>query len=190
MGSPCCWVVRVVRPVPHDGEIIRAIPVVRRLHDRRGVRGRRVSMAFRPTKQTAHRVFHGGGQVSTTTASSASSASSTSSTSSATAAFTGLVGRFVLDHFRSNRRSRCHFVTTRLRHVHSSHVVHLSRDIPHFFFFLSFLSEISPASWPTAPRFAAPRCTLLTEIHTARRRRAPLTIVYLDDTPIKSGTIL
>lgn len=171
LRSPRCWVVRVVRLVPHDSQIIRAIPV-RRLHDRRGVRGRRVPVTFRPTKQTAHRVFHGGGQVSATTA-------PTSSASSAAATLAGLVRRFVLDHFRSDRRSRCHFVTTCLRHVHSSHVVHLRRDIPHFFFFLfpffSFLLSfwISPRQryiWPTAPRFAAPRCTLFTEdSHCSRR---------------------
>lgn len=116
------WIVHIIRLVPHGGQVIYMISVCR-LHDHRGVRRWRVSMTFRSTKQTAHSIFYGRGQMCTTTA-----------TTAATTTFTGFVHHFVFDHFCSGYRCRYHLVATRLRYKHPNNV-HLRCNITHFFFF-------------------------------------------------------
>lgn len=115
LRSSSGWIIRIVRFIPYNGQVIRAISICR-LHGRSsGVRGRRVPVTFCPTKQTAHGIFHGSGQMCAATSTAATAASAT--------AFASFVSRFVFDHFWFDRGRRYHFVVTCLCHVHSSHVV-------------------------------------------------------------------
>ena len=157
------WIIRVVRFIPYNGQVIRAISICR-LHGRSGVRGRRVPVTFCPTKQTAHGIFHGSGQMCAATSTAAAAASAT--------AFASFVSRFIFDHFCSDRRRRYHFVVTCLCHVHSSHVVVRLRPNIADFSFRSFCA-ISGLLFSLRP-LSSFRYTLEKSSHVCRHNDVPV----------------
>lgn len=136
-------VVRVVRFLPDGGHVVRVIPV-RRPRGHRGVRGRRVPVALRATKQPSDGVLDGGGEVRAAAAAAATPA----------LAVAGLRQRFVLHHFCLRGGHRSHFVAARLRHVHPDRALRVRRNA------VQLSSAFSPLT-PCFPRFLFKRADSL-----------------------------